>query len=265
MGPQAKGPHQFPGAPFQSTPLIQHRKYLVLYNPERPTILPGTMAESDQTSNDGLVSLPLFPLNVVLFPGMELPLHIFEERYKAMIGDCIDQEQPFGIVLIKEGREAGEPAHPFSIGTSARVVRVERLAEGRMNVLTNGEHRFETAEISQRVPHVVGQVRYLVEESGEMPSPVIGELSEEYGTFLQSLSALAGGWTGRVEVPEDPVRLSYSVSANLDLPRHLRQELLELPTAVQRLERLLPLIKSGNQALQEEVVKRNPFQGPRLN
>lgn len=223
------------------------------------------MAEPHQTPEDDLVSLPLFPLNVVLFPGMALPLHIFEERYKDMIGDCIDREQPFGVVLIKEGREAGEPAQPFLIGTTARVVQVERLAEGRMNILTNGERRFETTEISQREPHLVGQVRYLEEQSGEVPSPVIAELSEEYATFLQNLSALAGGWTGRVEVPDDPVRLSYSVATNLDLPRHRRQDLLELPTAGQRLERLLPLIKRGNKALQEEVVKRNPFQGPRLN
>ena len=223
------------------------------------------MAESPEIPADDLVSLPLFPLNVVLFPGMSLPLHIFEERYKAMIGDCIDQEQPFGVVLIKEGREAGEPAHPFSIGTTARVNRVERLAEGRLNILSTGERRFETAEISQRVPHLIGQVRYLEEQSEEIPSPVIAGISEEYSTFLQNLSALAGGWTDRVDVPEDPVRLSYSVATNLDLPGHLRQELLELPTAGQRLERLLPLIKKGNQALQEEVVKRNPFQGPRLN
>jgi Lon protease-like protein len=223
------------------------------------------MAEPHQTLPDDLLSLPLFPLNVVLFPGMALPLHIFEERYKAMIGDCIDREQPFGVVLIKQGGEAGEPAQPFSIGTTARVVRVERLAEGRMNILTNGERRFETTDISQRVPHLVGQVSYLEEHAGEVPSPVIAEISEEYSIFLQNLSALAGGWTGRAEVPEDPVRLSYSVATNLDLPRQVRQELLELPTADQRLERLLPLIKKGNQTLQEEVVKRNPFQGPRLN
>lgn len=223
------------------------------------------MAESYETPADDLISLPLFPLNVVLFPGMTLPLHIFEERYKAMIGDCIDREQPFGVVLIREGQESGEPAQPFSIGTTARVVRVERLAEGRLNILTKGEQRFETTEIGQRVPHLVGQVRYLEEQTGETLSPVIAEMSEEYSTFLQNLSALAGGWTGRVGVPEDPVRLSYSVATNLDIPRQLRQELLELPTADQRLERLLPLIKKGNQALQEEVVKRNPFQGPRLN
>ena len=223
------------------------------------------MAESHQTPADDLTSLPLFPLSVVLFPGMTLPLHIFEERYKAMIGDCIDREQPFGVVLIKEGREAGGPASPFSIGTTARVIQVERLAEGRMNIVTTGERRFETTEISQQRPHLVGQVRYLEEEPGEIPSPVIAEIGEQYATFLQNLSALAGGWTGRVEVSEDPVRLSYSIATNLDIPRRLRQELLELPTAGQRLERLLPLIKSGNQTLQEQVVKRNPFQGPRLN
>ena len=223
------------------------------------------MAEPNQTPAGDLVSLPLFPLNVVLFPGMALPLHIFEERYKAMIGDCIDQEQPFGVVLIKEGREAGGAAHPFSIGTTARVIRVERLAEGRMNILTTGERRFETADISQSVPHLVGQVKYLEEQPGETSSSVIAELSQEYAAFVQKLSALAGGWTGRAEAPEDPVSLSYSVAANLDLPRHVRQELLELHTADRRLERLLPLIKRGNQALQEEVVKRNPFQGPRLN
>ena len=223
------------------------------------------MAQPHQTPADDLVSLSLFPLNVVLFPGMALPLHIFEKRYKAMIGECIGQEQPFGIVLIKEGQEVGDPANPFPIGTTARVSRVERLAEGRMNILTTGEQRFETAEISQQRPHLVGQVRYLEEQPGEIPSEMFTEISEEYTLFLQNLSALAGGWTGRVEAPEDPVRLSYSLATNLDLPRDVRQELLEFPTAGQRLERLLPLIKKGNQALKEEVVKRNPFQGPRLN
>ena len=182
-----------------------------------------------------------------------------------MISDCIDREQPFGIVLIKEGQEVGDPASPFSIGTTARVVSVERLEEGRMNILTTGEQRFETAEISQQLPHMVGQVRYLEEQPGEIPSEMLTEISEQYALFTQSLSALAGGWTVRAEAPEDPVRLSYSVATNLELPRDVRQELLELPTAGERLERLLPLIKKGNQVLQEEVAKRNPFQGPRLN
>ena len=227
------------------------------------------MRESSRIPSDDLVSLPLFALNVVLFPGMALPLHIFEERYKAMIGECIEHEEPFGVVLINEGQEVGEPAEPFNIGTTARILRVERLAEGRMNILTRGEQRFETAEITQYLPHMVGQVQYLKEEPGEIPSGIVAETEDAYATFLRNLSALTGGWTAQAEIPQNPVSLSYGVASGVastvDLPRHLRQELLELPTAGERLERLLPLLKRGNEALRQEVAKRNPFQGPRLN
>ena len=220
---------------------------------------------ASQMPPDDLGTLPLFPLSVVLFPGMDLPLHIFEERYKAMIGECIDREEPFGVVLVREGQEVGDPAEPFSIGTAARIIRVESLAEGRMNILTRGEQRFETVQITQRLPHLAGQVRYLEERAGGIPSENVAEISREYATFLRNLSAMAGGWSARPEVPQDPVRLSYGVAANLDLPRPVRQELLELPSAGERLQRLLPLVKQGNQALRQAVLKRNPFQGPRLN
>ena len=223
------------------------------------------MREPSRIPSDDLVTLPLFPLNVVLFPGMALPLHIFEERYKVLISDCIEHEKLFGVVLINEGQEVGEPAEPFDIGTTARILRVERLAEGKINILTRGEQRFETAEITQRLPHMVGQVQYLKEEAGEIPPDMVAEIGDAYATFLRNLSALTGGWTARAEVPQHPVPLSYGVVSTLDLPRHVRQELLELPTAGERLERLLPLLKRGNEALKQEVVKRNPFQGPRLN
>ena len=227
------------------------------------------MPEPSQIPSDDLVALPLFPLSVVLFPGMALPLHIFEERYKALIADCIEREEPFGVVLINEGQEVGEPAEPFHIGTTARILRVERLAEGRMNILTRGEQRFETAKITQHVPHIVGQVHYLKEEEGEIPSDIVAEIKDGYATFLRNLSSLTGGWTAQAEIPQNPVSLSYGVASGvvstLDLPRHQRQELLELPTAGERLERLLPLLKRGNEAVQKEVAKRNPFKGPRLN
>jgi Lon protease-like protein len=72
--------------------------------------------------------LPIFPLNVVLFPGMPLPLHIFEERYKSMINRCIQAGHAFGVVLIREGQEVGPPARPHDVGTTA-VIAVERPAE----------------------------------------------------------------------------------------------------------------------------------------
>ncbi len=223
------------------------------------------MEEQQNTPPEDLIELPLFPLNVVLFPGMLLPLHIFEERYKAMIGDCIEREEPFGVVLIKEGPEVGGPAQPFTVGTSARITTVDRLEDGRMNLLTTGELRFETAAITQQVPHMVGQVRYLEEQPGEDQPALMAEVGEQYTTFLRNLSSLTGGWTANAEIPQNAINLAYGVASTLDLPRPIRQELLELATAVQRLERLLPLLKRGNEALLEQVAKRNPFQGPRLN
>ena len=223
------------------------------------------MERSQQESSDGLVQLPLFPLNLVLFPGMDLPLHIFEERYKDMIGECLSQDSPFGVVLIKEGLEVGEAAEPERIGTSTRILRSELLDQGRMNIITKGERRFEIEEIAQRVPHVVGRVRFLVELEGEGCSELVPQINDEYVALVRNLTALTGGYTSRVEIPEDPVELSYAIAANLELEPHLRQSLLVTETAATRLGDLIPLLRQGNEVLRERVAKQNPFQGPRLN
>ena len=130
-------------------------------------------------------TLPLFPLNLVLFPGMPLPLHIFEERYKAMIGECLESQMPFGVVLIRDGLEVGEPAEPFMTGTSARIVRVDHLEDGRMNILTQGESRFQVTEITQNIPHIIGEIQYLVEEPGDPHSAILDEVVEGYSTYLR--------------------------------------------------------------------------------
>ena len=218
-----------------------------------------------ETSNEEIVEIPLFPLNLVLFPGMPLPLHIFEERYKAMIGECMRNNSPFGVSLIRSGQEVGEAADPQRVGTTARILRSELLEEGRMNIITKGERRYEVVQITQQEPHVAAVVRYLDEPVGEGFTGVSGELTEEYTRLIRGLMTLTGGYTSQVDVPEDPVELSYMIAANLDAPIPVRQELLEAPTAADRLNRLVPLLKRRNHALQEEIDKRNPFRGPRLN
>ena len=215
--------------------------------------------------NEEVGELPLFPLNLVLFPGMPLPLHIFEERYKAMIGDCMRNNSPFGVSLIRSGQEVGAAADPQRVGTTARILRSELLDQGRMNIITKGERRYEVVQITQQEPHVSAVVRYLDEPVGEGFTGVSGELTEEYTRLIRGLMTLSGGYTAQVEVPEDPVELSYMIAANLDAPIPVRQELLEAPTAADRLNRLVPLLKRRNHALQEEIDKRNPFRGPRLN
>ncbi len=223
------------------------------------------MAQPHEESSDGLTRLPLFPLNLVLFPGQDLPLHIFEERYKDMIGECLEQDSPFGVVLIKEGLEVGAPADPERIGTSTRILRSEILDQGRINIMTKGERRFEIEEIVQRVPHVVGRVRFLVELEGEGCAELIPQINDEYVALVRNLTALTGGYTSRVDIPQDPIELSYAIAANLDMEPHLRQSLLVTETAATRLFDLIPLLKQGNETLRERVTKQNPFQGPRLN
>ena len=223
------------------------------------------MSQPQDESSDGLVILPLFPLNLVLFPGMDLPLHIFEERYRDMIGECLEKDAPFGVVLIKEGPEVGAPAEPERIGTSTRILRSELLDQGRMNIMTKGQQRFEIEEIIQRVPHVVGRVRYLVDIEGEGCVELLPQVNEEYIELVRNLTALTGGYTSRVDIPEDPIALSYAIADSLDMEPHLRQSLLVTETASTRLFDLIPLLKQGNEALRERIAKQNPFQGPRLN
>ncbi len=223
------------------------------------------MAQPHEDPSDGLTRLPLFPLNLVLFPGMDLPLHIFEERYKDMIGECMEQDAPFGVVLIKEGVEVGVPADPERIGTSTRILRSELLGQGRINIMTKGQRRFEIEEIVQRVPHIVGRVRFLVEVEGEGCADLASQINDEYVALVRNLTALTGGYTSRVEIPEDPIDLSYAIAANLELEPHLRQSLLVTETAATRLSDLIPLLKQGNEVMRERIAKQNPFQGPRLN
>lgn len=227
------------------------------------------MSQPHHIPPDDLTEIPLFPLNLVLFPGMRLPLHIFEERYKTMIGDCIEREAPFGVVLIREGPEVGGPAEPFQVGTTARITQVQRLEEGRMNLLALGEKRFEVVEIIQEVPHMVGRVVFKEENLGEPDVQVVDDVGREYEIFLRHVSTLAGAWNSPVEVPGDPLTLSFeavsTLTGSIELPRGMRQDLLEVETAGERLDRLLPLLKRANELIAEQVEQNNPYRGPRLN
>ena len=210
------------------------------------------MEQNSEDTSSNLVQLPLFPLNLVLFPGMRLPLHIFEERYKTMISDCIRRETPFGVLLIKQGPEAGGPAEPFRIGTTARITQNTQLEGGRLNILTIGEKRFELVDVVR-----------------EVSEHLLIEIREEYETFLKQLATVAGGWNRTLNVPSDSSTLARDVIAtmasSIELSTSLRQEILEDPQVTSRLERLLPLLKQGNELMQEKAEDSNPFKGARLN
>lgn len=110
-----------------------------------------------------MFDLPLFPLNTVLFPGQPISLHIFEDRYKEMIGMCIETQQPFGVVLLESGKAESnpfnpEPAKPYMIGCTAQITQVQHLFAGRMNITAVGHERFIIHELKHDHTYLVGGV-----------------------------------------------------------------------------------------------------------
>ena len=139
---------------------------------------------------DDLRELPLFPLNTVLFPSLPLPLHIFEERYRLMIGSCIVTDNLFGVCLIKEGVEVGGPAEPFEIGTVAKISEVQREQDGRMNLMTFGTQRFKLLEITQREPYLIGRVQLLPTSGAAGAEGVVVPLASDSARAAQHVDDL---------------------------------------------------------------------------
>jgi Lon protease-like protein len=195
--------------------------------------------------------LPLFPLEqVVLFPGMPLPLRIFEERYKVMIGACQVTDQIFGVLLIRSGREVGAPAEPEQIGCTARLHRLERMPDGQLFVLTMGEQRFRLSQPARVMPegYLVGDVEMLVDPpAGDVEPELLARVTDEFDKY-QAASLVRLGQTDRKPpaLPTEPTALSYRVGAMLQVEPRERQPLLELDDVAERLREELALLKREN-------------------
>jgi len=186
--------------------------------------------------------MPLFPLEqVVLFPGMPLPLRIFEERYKVMIAACQVTDQLFGVLLIRSGAEVGAPALPERVGCTTRMVRVDRMPDGQMAIMTIGERRFRLLGEARVMPegYLVGDVEVLEDEPVvlELANGLVSSVSDELVKYERALMSMRGQPEGTAppEPPHDPLRLSYRVAASLQIHPRERQHLLELDDVSARL------------------------------
>ncbi|MGI9148182.1 MAG: LON peptidase substrate-binding domain-containing protein [Chloroflexota bacterium] len=204
---------------------------------------------------DPQLVLPLFPLGqVVLYPGMSLPLRIFEERYKMMMGACQVTDQLFGGLLIRSGSEVGQPAEPERVGCTARMLRVDRLPDGQMIILSVGEARFRLVGRARVMPegYLVGDSRILADETSHpIAADLLSSVAEEFGTYqARMLAATDGaGLTSPAALPSDPVQLSYRVAATLQVHPRERQHLLELNDVTSRLQQELSMLRRENRPL----------------
>lgn len=206
--------------------------------------------------------LPLFPLNTVLFPGMPLPLHIFEERYRLMIRRCLDGERVFGVLLIAEGKEVGDPAEPFEVGTTARIVQTDSLPDGRYNLLTLGERRFRLRELRQDRPYLLGRVEYLPE--AEMDPAALdataNQVRDLFAEYVQMLLKLLKQEPAVPTLPAAADELAHYVASKLQVEPREKQRLLELPSPLARLEAEINILKRERQLLDQWAAMR--MQGP---
>lgn len=182
-----------------------------------------------------MIELPLFPLNTVLFPGMPLELHIFEERYKLMIGECIEQRTPFGIVLVEEGSPEIEfsrftpPTKPSLVGCTAQIMQVHALPEGRMNITVVGRERFQIRELHHDKPYLRGSVEMLPLEPGSsvLLTPVGLLLRRWVARYLSVLERTGQLHFDASQLPEDPSTIGYLAAVLLQgVSMSQKQELL---------------------------------------
>lgn len=167
--------------------------------------------------------IPLFPLGLVLLPGMPLPLHIFEDRYKRMIGECLSSGTVFGIVWFD-----GRTLH--SVGCTARIVRVlQRYDDGRMDILVLGDRRFATERTVEEKPYLEAEVAFIDDADAAAAD------AETLRRVRGQLRQLEEAESGESADEEDPYRLSFAIPAIDGFTLAERQRILEMTSAAERL------------------------------
>jgi uncharacterized protein len=186
-------------------------------------------------------SLPLFPLGTVLYPGLVLPLHIFEERYRELVRDLLDGPEPqqFGVIAIREGRETGiagvRALH--EIGCTATLRQVDEEDDGRYNLVTVGTERFRLLRLNDSRAYLQAEVDLLADETGDEAAAglAVTAVQEAFLAYLEALTQRGATRINVPELPDEPILLSYVVAASVvvDLPE--KQALLAEPDAARRL------------------------------
>jgi ATP-dependent Lon protease len=192
------------------------------------------------------VRLPLFPLNVVLLPGADLPLHIFEPRYRQMVRECLDTQTPFGLLLALHNGIAG-------IGCTAEILEVtKRYPDGRCDIVTVGREPFRVVELFNDEPLLRGEVDFLEDR----PSPINSSICRELNDLYETCHTLIFGDYPRDLCSAPDSNISYEVAAKLPMDLLWKQRILELRSEPERQERLVAYLREWAPHLQQTTVLR---------
>jgi Lon protease-like protein len=176
--------------------------------------------------------LPLFPLDLVLLPGVPLPLHVFEPRYKEMIAECLDEKKPFGVVRASSDGVA-------DIGCTAEIVEVtKRYDDGRMDILTRGVERFEVLQVHEERSFLQAEFTVIEDEPGQAPSQMVEQAVRLHAEIVKLAGAELGG-------PEEGAdHLSFLLAGSLPLDLDFKQKLLTTLSEPKRLQAVISYLEA---------------------
>jgi Lon protease-like protein len=188
--------------------------------------------------------LPIFPLELVLFPGAPLPLHIFELRYREMIAECMEQKKPFGLVRARENAVA-------EVGCTAVVINISKQYEdGRMDIDTRGKQRFSIVELNHDRPFLQAEVTWFDDDEPALPSQAETETAIElHEQFLEVLGQSA-------EVDRENLPLSFELARELPVDLDFKQTILEMKSEAERIETLVEYYRATIPRLEKNMRAR---------
>jgi uncharacterized protein len=223
----------------------------------------------------GAMRLPLFPLHVVVFPHLPLPLHIFEERYRAMTSDILADGSPYAgrfvVSMITDGPEIGGEASGRSVGTVCEVRSAERFPDGRWVLLSVGVARVRLGAVDREGPYSVVEAEPIDEVAGDGADDLLPAVQAALDGYMETVKrfvaqAASVGHESQeitdvaasldevlkpIHLPDDPLAASYAVGGVLQIELARKQALLELPDAASRLRAELILLRRESQLLSD--------------
>ena len=217
--------------------------------------------------------LPLFPLAVVLFPGVPLPLHIFEPRYRQMLTDIRVSNNFFGLSYFDSSTSEKDIPPAGHVGCVAEVTETQTLPDGRANILTVGLIRYRVEEYLERGdPYLVAQVSFFEdeEEADELLSESSREVAETFTRIARAVRIINDERASLPDISDtEPQRLSFLVAAAMEIETEIKQELLELRSTCERLRRLRDMLARAVSSYEErarvhELAKGNGHSGRKI-
>lgn len=221
----------------------------------------------------GVRELPLFPLPLVLFPGVPLPLHVFEPRYRRLLADVRASNNLFGLSYF-DANEGGDRPPVGQVGCATEVIEVQPLPDGRSNILTVGVARYQITDYVPRgEPYLVARVEFFADNAGDpaVLSKRAAEVTEVFMRIARAMRTINDDRSALPELPDsDPERLSFLVAAVMEMDVAAKQELLEMRSTSRRLARLYNLLTQAvgdyeGRARTHHLAKGNGHAGRRLD